>query len=101
MPTSQAESSPESLSPAIRELLSIFEGELAKVQFPSTASACDQASPSCRWQLRRRRAAQADGERGQPGRARRDCRPIRLASKSIRCREVLRRVMASRARSNF
>ncbi|MBL8969136.1 MAG: hypothetical protein JNK56_01060 [Myxococcales bacterium] len=38
MPTSQAESSPESLSPAIRELLSIFEGELAKVQFPNVSA---------------------------------------------------------------
>ncbi len=38
MPTSQAETSPESLSPAIRELLSIFEGELAKVQFPNVSA---------------------------------------------------------------
>lgn len=38
MPTSQAESSPETLSPAIRELLSIFEGELAKVQFPNVSA---------------------------------------------------------------
>lgn len=38
MSTSQAESSPESLSPAIRELLSIFEGELSKIQFPNVSA---------------------------------------------------------------
>jgi hypothetical protein len=34
MPTSNADSSSEALSPAIRELLSIFEGELSGVSFP-------------------------------------------------------------------
>lgn len=34
MPTSHADSSSEALSPAIRELLSVFEGELAEVHFP-------------------------------------------------------------------
>lgn len=38
MQTPQAESTQESLSPAIRELLSIFEGELAKVQFPNVSA---------------------------------------------------------------
>ncbi len=34
MPTSNADPSIEALSPAIRELLSIFEGELSAVHFP-------------------------------------------------------------------
>jgi len=34
MPTPNADSSSEALSPAIRELLSVFEGELADVHFP-------------------------------------------------------------------
>ncbi|MBK7825394.1 hypothetical protein [Nannocystis sp.] len=38
MPTPHAESSTEALSPAIRELLSIFEGELATVQFPNVSA---------------------------------------------------------------
>jgi len=34
MPTPHADSSSEALSPAIRELLAVFEGELAEVHFP-------------------------------------------------------------------
>ena len=34
MPTSNADSNSEALSPAIRELLSVFEGELSGVSFP-------------------------------------------------------------------
>ncbi len=38
MPKSTADSSIEALSPAIRELLSVFEGELADVQFPGVSA---------------------------------------------------------------
>jgi len=38
MSTPHAESSTQALSPAIRELLAIFEGELATVQFPNVSA---------------------------------------------------------------